>query len=67
MFVLFVAVLVLLTVSILQENGLKLRETLAKQNIVFRWAIYLIALIVVLVFGIYGPMYNAADFIYQAY
>ncbi len=67
MFVLFVATLVLLLVSVLQENGMKLRETLAKQNIVFRWSIYLIALIVVLVFGIYGPMYNAADFIYQAY
>ena len=67
MFVLFVAVLVLLLVSVLQENGMKIRETIAKQNIVFRWGIYLIALIVVLVFGIYGPMYNAADFIYQAY
>ena len=67
MFVLFVAVLVLLFVSVLQENGMKIRETIAKQNTVFRWGIYLIALIVVLVFGIYGPMYNAADFIYQAY
>ena len=67
MFVLFVSVLVLLLVSVLQENGMKIRETIAKQNIVFRWSIYLIALIVVLVFGIYGPMYNAADFIYQAY
>ena len=67
MFVLFVATLVLLFVSVLQENGMKIRETIAKQNIVFRWGIYLIALIVVLVFGIYGPMYNAADFIYQAY
>jgi hypothetical protein len=65
--VLFVAVLVLLLVSVLQENGMKIRETIAKQNIVFRWGIYLIALIVVLVFGIYGPMYNAADFIYGAY
>ena len=63
----FVAVIVLFTVSILQETGLKLRESLAKQNIAFRWMIYLIALIVVLVFGIYGPMYDAADFIYQAY
>ncbi len=67
MFVLFVAVLVLLGVSILQENGMKVRETLSKQNIVFRWAVYFIALIFVLVFGIYGPAYNAADFIYQAY
>ena len=67
MFVLFVSVLVLILVSVLQENGMKIRETLAKQNIAFRWAIYLVALIVVLVFGIYGPAYNAVDFIYEAY
>lgn len=67
MFVLFVAVLILMGASILQEKGMKIRETLAQQNIVFRWAIYFIALIIVLVFGIYGPAYNAADFIYQAY
>ncbi len=67
MFILFVAVIILLGVSVLQENGMKIRETLSKQNIVFRWAIYFIALIFVLVFGIYGPSYDAADFIYQAY
>ena len=67
MFVLFVAVLILFGVSVLQENGMKMRETLAKQNIAFRWAVYFIALIFVLVFGVYGPAYNAADFIYGAY
>ena len=67
MFILFVATLILLGVSVLQENGMKMRETLSKQNVVFRWAIYFIALIFILVFGIYGPAYNAADFIYQAY
>ncbi len=67
MFVLFVATLILLGVSVLQENGMKVRQTLSKQNIVFRWAVYFIALIFILVFGIYGPAYDAADFIYQAY
>ncbi len=67
MFVLFVAVLILLAVSVLQENGMKIRETLSKQNIAFRWIVYFAALIFVLVFGIYGPSYDAADFIYQAY
>ncbi len=67
MFVLFIATLVLLTVSILQENGIQIRETIAKQNMVFRWSIYIIAIIVVLILGVYGPMYSAAEFIYQAY
>lgn len=67
MFVLFVAVLILFCVSILQENGMEIRKTLSKQNIAFRWFIYLAALTFVLVFGVYGPSYNAVDFIYQAY
>lgn len=67
MFVALVGVLVLLTVSILQENGVKMRESLSKQNIVFRWAIYLIAIAIILVFGIYGPDYSASSFIYEAY
>lgn len=64
MFMLFIFLLVLLVVGVLQENGMKLRETLAKQNIVFRWAIYLIALAAILIFGTYGPEYNASSFIY---
>lgn len=67
MFVLFVAVLILFFVSVLQENGMEIRNTLAKQNIAFRWIIYFAALLFVLVFGVYGPSYNATDFIYQAY
>lgn len=64
MFMLFVFILVLFTVGVLQENGMKLRETIAKQNIVFRWSIYLIALAAILIFGTYGPEYDATSFIY---
>ena len=67
MFILFVGILVLLTVSILQERGVKMRETIAKQNLAFRWAVYIIALIVVIIFGVYGRGYNAADFIYARF
>lgn len=67
MFVVFVACLVLLTVSILQENGIKIRETLSKQSWVFRWTLILILLVSVLIFGVYGPSFSATDFIYQAY
>lgn len=67
MFVMFLAILVLLVVGILQENGMKIRETLAKQNLLFRWALILMLLFVTLVFGIYGPEYNARDFIYGAF
>ncbi len=67
MFVLFIACLVLFTVSVLQENGLQIRKTLSKQSWVFRWGLLLLLLVAVLVFGVYGPSYSASDFIYQAY
>ncbi len=67
MFMLFIFLLVLLVVGVLQENGMKLRETIAKQNIIFRWAVYLIAMAVILIFGTYGPEYDAASFIYGGF
>ncbi len=65
--ILALSVLVLLTVSILQERGLKIRDAIAGQNLVFRWTIYLAALVIVVIFGMYGAGYNAGDFIYMAY
>lgn len=64
---LFVAIMVLVVVSILQENGMKIRETLAKQNIIFRWLIILLLIMAIVVFGTYGPAYSAKSFIYGAF
>ena len=58
------AIGILLVVGILRERGVKIRETLAKQGLIFRWFIILALLVIVLVFGIYGPGYSAGDFIY---
>ena len=60
------AVLVLLFVDILQEK-IKLRQTLARQNIIFRWIIIFAGLFSVIIFGIYGPEYNASSFIYEQF
>ncbi len=65
--VFIVALLILFTVSVLQEKGIKIRETIGKRNIVVRWLIYYVILLAILVFGIYGPAYDATAFIYQAY
>ncbi|MBP3427667.1 MAG: MBOAT family protein [Clostridia bacterium] len=67
MFVLFIAVLVLFTVSCLQESGMKMRETIARQNLLFRWALYIGIILAILIFGIYGPDFSASEFLYQAY
>ena len=40
------------------------REWISKQNLVFRWGLYYVAIFSILIFGIYGPGYDAAAFIY---
>ena len=67
MFVLFLAIIILATVSILQENGMHIRDTLNKQNLAFKWFILIALFVIVLIFGKYGPGYSASSFIYQAY
>ncbi|WP_297429171.1 MBOAT family protein [Clostridium sp.] len=47
--VLFVATIVLVVISVMQENGIKIREFLSEQNLVFRWI-----LLYVLIFAIIG-------------
>ena len=56
--------MILWIVSFMQERGIKIREELAKQNLVFRWIVYYIAIVYILIFGIYGEGYNASQFIY---
>lgn len=58
---------ILLIVSILQENGRSIREWLEKQNLVFRWIVLIGLIAGLIVFGMYGPGFNAASFIYQAF
>lgn len=67
MMVVFLAILVLLVIGILQESGMKIRETLAKQNTLFRWAIYLVLIFSILIFGEYGTGFDATSFIYGKY
>lgn len=56
-------IIIVLIANILQTTK-SLRIELSKQNTVFRWAIYLITVTSILIFGIYGPGYNVQQFIY---
>lgn len=64
--ILFFAIAILLLVSILQTKT-DIRGWLAKQGIVFRYAVVYLALFAVLIFGIYGPGYDAVQFIYGGF
>ena len=47
----------------LQEKG-NVRELLEKQHLIVRWGIYLGAIALVAVLGVYGPGYSATQFLY---
>ena len=59
-----VSLAVLLAVSTMQERGLRLRDTLNRQEAWFRWAVVIGGVLAVLVLGIYGPNFDSSAFIY---
>ncbi len=66
MFLLVCMFVVLWAVSMLQEKG-GLRTRVAGYNMAFRWAVYYIAIIALFIFGIYGPGYDASNFVYAGF
>ena len=46
-----------------QEKG-NIREMLERQHIIVRWSIYLGAIALIIVLGVYGPGYSATQFLY---
>lgn len=65
--IMYMSILVLIVVDIVHFKGIKIRETFMKQDIVFRYAVYIVAIMVITVFGIYGPEFSGASFIYQGF
>lgn len=55
---------VMLIISILQEKGIRVRDSLARQKLPVRWCAYAALVMAVVIFGAYGPGYDAVDFIY---
>ena len=63
-FVMLLGLAVLLLVDYKKKQNVDFKGTLARQNIWFRWLVYYGLIFVVLIFGIYGPEYDASTFIY---
>ena len=66
-FVLCAFLLLLLWVDIRHERKVSLRAAIDRQPLVFRWAIYIAAVLLILIFGYYGPEYDASAFIYAQF
>ena len=55
---------VLVAVDILHRRNVGIRSWILRQRLVIRWTVYIAAIFIVLIFGFYGPNYDAAQFIY---
>lgn len=66
-FVLLVSLGILFAVDVMHEKGIEIRESIAKQHLIFRWIIYYGAIIAILIFGIWGPGAGSALFIYEQF
>lgn len=63
-----VAVLVLFLVDMIRyQTGETIGKVLLKQNLLFRWAVMILLVIAILVFGQYGVHFDSAQFIYFAF
>ncbi len=61
---LIIGIGILLFTDIMKYRGVKIREFLISQDYWFRWLFIDLAVIVILVFGIWGSTYDATNFIY---
>ena len=62
-----IALVLVLSIHLLWERGIDLRETLARQKTAVRWAVYYAFLFFIILFGAYGVGYLPVDPIYAAF
>lgn len=66
-FVLFLSVLTLFLVDCLQEKGCCIRDGILEKAVYVRWALYIAAILGIMIFGVYGYGYQTQDFIYGGF
>lgn len=57
------AIFVVVIIDLLQSK-INLLEAFSEQNVLFRWGAYISILLIIIIFGSYGPAYSAQQFIY---
>lgn len=62
-----IGVALLLAAAILRERYSYAREWIAGQGLWLRWILWITLFLIVLIYGAYGPGYDASEFIYQGF
>lgn len=61
------ALLVVFSISVLNERGIAVRAALAEKRTVIRWAVYYALILCCIIFGAYGMNYTPVDPIYAGF
>lgn len=61
--ILIVSIIIIIIVQLLQRN-INIRKVIQNQDLWFRWGIYIVIIIVIIIFGKYGPGIDPQQFIY---
>lgn len=62
--ILIIGVVILFIYSLMVEKGKDVYKELNKSNFIIKYGIYILFILMIIVFGIYGPGYDTSDFIY---
>ena len=62
-----VTLVIVFAVSVINEKGISVRDTLAKKNIVIRWAVLYALIMYIVIFGAYGFGYMPVDPLYAQF
>lgn len=60
-----VGAILLFIIGIYRDSGMSIRKQVSEFILPLRWALYLLLFITVIIFGVYGPGYSGASFIYM--
>ena len=58
---------ILMGIELLEESRGAFMDVVAQQHIIVRWIIYQALILTIVIFGIYGPGFDAAGFVYMRY
>ena len=62
-----VSIIFLIIYGRFKEKGGQLREEIARRPFLVRWTVYIVGVLLVIMFGAYGPGFGAKDFIYAQF
>lgn len=65
--IIFIMLITVIIINILREKGVNITDALLRKSLPLRWALVLSLLMVITIFGCYGPGYEEVDLIYAGF